>query len=86
MYLNKDVCRKGRCEYSASQAELQRKLFLLQCNLGHNTLNTRRKVGRYIMQVRVFSSLLMQECACICMFCVLVLGQHMILHEPFFFA
>ena len=80
------VWRKGRCEYLASQGELQRKLFSLQCNLGHNTLNTRRKVGRYIMQVRVFSSLLMQECVCICVFCVLVLGQHMILHEPFFFA
>ena len=37
------------------------------------------------MQVRVFSSLLMQECECICVFCVRVLGQHMILHEPFFF-
>ena len=79
------VWRKGQCEYLASQAELQRKLFLLQCNLGHNTPNTRRKVGHYIMQVRVFSSLLMQECECICVFCVRVLGQHMILHEPFFF-
>lgn len=41
------------------------KVFLLQCT----ALNTLRKVGRYIIQVRVFSSLLMQKCVrvCVCM-------------------
>lgn len=48
--------------------QLQRNCSLLQCNLGHNTLNALRKVGRYVMQVRVFSSILMQECVFVCVY------------------
>lgn len=35
---------------------------LLQCNLGHSAQNTLRKVGRYIIQVGVYSSLHIHEC------------------------
>lgn len=55
-----------------------KKLFLLQYNLGHSSLNTVEKVGCYVMQVRVFSSLLKHEWVH-----ERIPGSHMLLHVHF---